>query len=82
MAVYEEPYAVACAMIICFAVVPEILACKHIELRSASAFREFNHSQRNVPFHDEGEVMALLRSGVAQGYCPGDVGGAVGILAA
>ena len=81
MAVDEEPDAMTSAVVVGFSLFPEELAGKRIELMSGGSFGENLGAESDVPFEYECEVVALLIGRFSQDDCPGDVGGAVGVLA-
>ena len=82
VAVDEEAYAVAGAVVIGFALVPEELARQDIQLVAGGAGGEDSLCQGDVTLHHQGEVMLHGLGGGADGYGAGDVGGAALVLAA
>ncbi len=82
MATQKVAHAVAGAVPVGHALLPQRHAGQHVELHASGAHGEFGAGQRQVALEHQGEVVALLRRGLAQGDGAGDVGGAVEILAA
>ena len=63
MHVEEVAHAVAGAVQVAQAVLPQVLACERVELCSACAFREYGLCKGYVPFHHQREVGAFLLGG-------------------
>ncbi len=75
-------HAVAGAVIVIEAGFPKRLARKGVERRAGGALGEAHRGERDMAFEHAGEAVAHFGGGLAHDHGAGDIGGAVGILAA